>query len=323
MKKKANVFLALLLTMMLLCGCGASSFSVTETAVNAAAPSAAPAEPAAGEIAEWDSAEWGEVQSSAGTDTGGADSRLSSAKLIYTASICAETTDFDGCAADLETLVAQLSGYFESASVSNYGSGYRSASYKVRVPAEQFQPFCRKVGTFCHITYRDTSAENISEAYYDTESRLVTQQTKLERLQTLLRQAESMEDIITIESAISETELAIERLSGTLRQYDALVDYATVYVDLSEVYRLSNTEEPADSFTSRMGTAFASGWDGFVSALESFAIALAYGWMWLVVLAALFAGGVLLAKRSAARRRARLSQSAPQQKPEEKPDRPE
>ena len=49
--------------------------------------------------------------------------------------------------------------------------------------------------------------------YYDNEARLTTQRTKLERLQELLSKAEAMEDIITIESAISETELQIEYLT--------------------------------------------------------------------------------------------------------------
>ena len=52
--------------------------------------------------------------------------------------------------------------------------------------------------------------------------------------QNLLAQAENMKDIITIESAISDTELEIERLTGTLRQYDALVDYATSQAKLGE-----------------------------------------------------------------------------------------
>ena len=86
----------------------------------------------------------------------------------------------------------------------------------------------------------------------------MTQQTKLERLQNLLAQAENMEDIITIESAISDTELEIERLTGTLRQYDSLVDYSTVYITLQEVYQLSDVEEPATSFGSRISAAFAS-----------------------------------------------------------------
>lgn len=70
------------------------------------------------------------------------------------------------------------------------------------------------MGTLCHVTWQDDSAENISEQYYDTQSRLETAQIKLARLQELLKKAENMEDIITIESAISETEYEIERLSG-------------------------------------------------------------------------------------------------------------
>lgn len=140
----------------------------------------------------------------------------------------------------------------------------------------------------------------------------MTQQTKLERLQNLLAQAENMEDIITIESAISDTELEIEQLTGTLRHYDSLVDFSTVYITLQEVYQLSNVEEPATSFGSRVGTAFASGWRGFVSTLESLAVALAYGWVWLLLLAVIgAAAGRYFWKRH-------LRQTQPRE-PEKKP----
>ena len=120
----------------------------------------------------------------------------------------------------------------------------------------------------------------------------MTQQTKLERLQTLLSQAETMEDIITIESAISETELAIEQLTGTLRQYDSLVDYSTVTISLEEVYKLSNAEEPPTTFASRLGRAFAAGWNGFVDFLEAIVMILAYAWVPVLVLLAV--GGTVL-----------------------------
>ena len=125
----------------------------------------------------------------------------------------------------------------------------------------------------------------MTEAYYDTEGRLKTQQIKLERLQELLSRAEAMEDIITIESAISETEYQIESLSGTLRRYDALVDFATVSVNLQEVYKLSSVEEAPDSFSARMGSAFTAGWAAFAAGMENLAVGLAYSWMWLLVLA--------------------------------------
>ncbi|MEQ3172608.1 DUF4349 domain-containing protein [Dysosmobacter welbionis] len=307
MKRGFAWLLTLLALLGLLSGCGGGGdTTASDTASNSAATEGA--DDSGGSYGAWAEAEVAE--DSGGTAEDGASDRLENAKMIYTARMEVETTAFDTADADLRTLVEVLGGYFEQAAVHDYGSGYRSGDYKVRIPADQFQPFLDRVGTLCHVTYQEQTSENVSEAYYDAESRLATQRTKLERLQNLLAQAENMEDIITIESAISDTELEIERLTGTLRQYDALVDYATVHLSLQEVYQLSNVEEPATSFASRMGAAFASGWRGFVGALESLAVALAYGWVWLLLLAAVgTVAGRLLWKRRRRERQAASKES--------------
>lgn len=217
--KRGFAWLLTLLTLLgLLSGCGGGGDTTApDTASNSAATEEA--DDAGGSYGAWAEAEVAE--DSGGTAEDGASDRLENAKMIYTARMEVETTAFDTADADLRTLVEVLGGYFEQAAVHDYGSGYRSGDYKVRIPADQFQPFLDRVGTLCHVTYQEQTSENVSEAYYDAESRLATQRTKLERLQNLLAQAENMEDIITIESAISDTELEIERLTGTLRQYDA------------------------------------------------------------------------------------------------------
>ena len=244
--------------------------------------------------------------------------RLENAKMIYTARLEVETTDFPVCAAALEELAAELGGYLESASVNSYNSGYRTGYYTVRVPSKQFQPFLKTVGEIGHVVYQEKDSQNISESYYDTESRLTTQRTKLERLQALLAQAENMEDLITIESAIAETELAIEQLTGELRHYDALVDYATIEVSLSEVTRLSNVEEAPPGFGSRLGTAFAGGLDSFGDFVQNLAIALAYSWIWLLILAACVVLAVRGLRKRAAKRPPFGSYPPGEEKPHDK-----
>lgn len=132
-------------------------------------------------------------------------------------------------------------------------------------------------------------AQHQSGKYYGSllryGGRLKTQQVKLERLQTLLAQAKNMEDIITIESAISETEWNIENLSGTLRRYDSQVALSTITVNLQEVYKYSNTENVPESFGERIGSALTRGWSAFTDTVENILVALAYGWTWLVLLA--------------------------------------
>ena len=277
MKRGLAMLTALLLLLGLMSGCGGSDTSAATASDMVATEETADNGSYGGNMTA-------QMPESPAEDGSGED-RLRNAKMIYTADLSVETTAFDDAAASLRQMVEDLGGYFESASVYNHGGNYRSASYTIRVPAENFRNLLEQVGELCHVVRQEEGSDNSSEQYYDVESRLVTQQTKLERLQNLLAQAENMEDIITIESAISDTELEIEQLTGTLRHYDSLVDFSTVYITLQEVYQLSNVEEPATSFGSRVGTAFASGWRGFVSTLESLAVALAYGWVWLLLLA--------------------------------------
>jgi len=209
--------------------------------------------------------------------------KLKDVKMVYTANMDLQTLSFDKADSDISALVEEMGGYFEQRSISNRSSGYRYAEYTVRVPAEKFNDFCSQMGTLCHLVYKNESADNITESYYDTQSRLVTAQTKLERLQELLRRAESMEDIITIESAISETEWTIENLTGTLRTYDSLVGYSTIYMTLHEVYELSGQGQAPVTFGDRLGESFLDGLKSIGRTAQNFAVWLAYSWFWLLI----------------------------------------
>ena len=287
MKRGLAMLAALVLLVSLMSGCGGGGDTASSTTVS---EDMAATEEAAGSGSYGGNMMAQTPESAEGAD--GGEDRLQNAKMIYTADLTVETTAFDDAASSLRQMVEDMGGYFETASLYNRGGDYRSASYTIRVPADQFQNLLTQVGELCHVVRKEESGDNIGEEYYDVESRLVTQQTKLERLQTLLSQAETMEDIITIESAISDTELTIEQLTGTLRRYDSLVDYSTVNITLEEVYKLSNAEEPPTSFASRLGKAFAAGWNGFVDVLEALVMILAYAWVPVVLLLAV--GGAVL-----------------------------
>ncbi len=313
MKRGLALFLAALLTALALTACGGGGGYSGGSA--SSAPSASESQTAYDDSGDEWKAEVREFGFDAPAAAAGGspaepeatteeprEDRLASAKMVYTASIQAETQDYDACTAALEELVDRLGGYLEYASSDSRGDGSRSASYTVRVPAKEFRGFLKTVGEISHVTSQDQNAENISERYYDTESRLETQKTKMERLQTLLSKAENMEDIIDLENAISETEYQIEQLTGSLRHYDSLVDYATVDIRLREVLRLSTVEEAPPTFGSRLGNAFTDGLRGFGDFLQGLAIFLAYNWLWLLFLGLVLLAVVKLSKRAQARR---------------------
>ena len=318
MKRMGTRLLPVLLCALLTaCGGGSSSKSAASRPAdnNMVSTDSAPQAPAEGEYG-WalDGADTGMPEPSPEESGGGLPAGV---KIIYTADVDLETKEFDQASQALDEAVKELGGWFESRSLYQGGS-YRRLSCTIRVPAEQFEPLLERAGEAAHMVSRDAYSEDVSEAYYDSEARLTTQRTKLERLQTLLAQAATMEDIIALESALSETELQIEYLTGSLRRYDSLVGYSTVNLQLREVYRLSTDEETPMTFGERLGSAFSTGLQRGRDNMEELVIGLAANWMTLLLLAAVIAGGVLGLRRLGRRRRKAVP--PPQPAGEEKKD---
>ena len=213
-RQRAAGLTALLLALLVLSGCGGGS-DKSESSVaqntNGSMADIQPMEPAAApELGGgWDMVTTDEMPRDTPQALPGQE------KMIYTAELEMETREFDEAAAALDRIVEDLGGWYENRQL-NEGRRYRSLSGVVRVPVERLEELLDQAGEEAHVTGRYENREDVSEIYYDSEARLTTQRTKLERLQTLLGQAESMEDIIALESAISETELLIESLTGSL-----------------------------------------------------------------------------------------------------------
>lgn len=333
MKKKAFVLLTLILTLtMTFAACGGSGGKeiATDNMSMESAPQEAPSVPYAaaenGEIG-WDTLPTGPAPSpdmpagnDAGTDiyTGAPEN----AKIIYTAGLEMETKEFDQAVQSLTEAVTDMGGYFENRGI-NQGGRYRSLSCTVRVPVKNFSAFLDKAGEAAHVTYRHEDSEDVSEVYYDNEARLTTQRTKLERLQELLSKAEAMEDIITIESAISDTELQIEYLTGSLRKYDSQINYSTVNIELREVYRLSTDEETPLTFGDRLGSAFTMGFQRGLEGLEDFSISVARNWLSLLIWAVMIVVVILLLRKLSAKRKKAFTTPPLPEKPQEKTEDPE
>lgn len=209
---------------------------------------------------------------------------LANSKLIYSASIEMEATDFEAAQEGLRDLVSSLGGFFESTNHENYDT-IRTSYYVVRIPAEQYQAFIDSCSTWenCKVLRMSEQVEEIGAEYLETETILEMLQTKLERLGDLLEQAEQMEDIITIEGAITETEYQIRQYSGTLDYYDNLIDYSTINIDLTEVLDLTEDEEIF--FGARLIQNLRWGLENFVDGAEVLLLGVAYNLPGLIILA--------------------------------------
>ena len=227
--------------------------------------------------------------------------RSSGAKLIRRAELTIQTEDFDQAVQGLQRLTESCGGYFERSSV--YGGSYRDANarrsgeYVARIPAENYDRFLTASGDLGYVTQLTESSEDVGEQYYDTQSRLQTQRTKQERLLSLLEKAETMEDIISLENALSETEYQIEQYTSTLNRYDALIGFSTFTIYLNEVSKVTEEVGETASLGSRMAAGFRSSLEGLVSGSRELLVWISYNFVILAVLALAVAVGAVVGWR--------------------------
>ena len=223
------------------------------------------------------------------------------AKLIQRADYEVQTTDYPAAETALEALVERCGGYFEYQETS--GGGYyesaarRWGSFTIRVPKEQYDTFTGSVGGVGHVVSQSGSAEDVGQTYYDIELRLQTQRTKQERLLALLEKAATMEDIISLENALSETEYQIEQYTSDLKRYDSLIDFATIELRLTEVARISDEPGEVAPLGTRVASAFGEGLHSFGDGLGNLAVWLAYHAVGVAALLAVLMGAGLAVRR--------------------------
>ena len=192
--------------------------------------------------------------------------------------------------------MAEAGGYFQSAQVEGGSlrdqNAARYGNYVIRLPEENFSAFLDQSGALGYVVRRSESSENVSQAYYDTETRLAAQRTKQERLLALLAQADTMESIIELENALSETEYEIQSLTTDLEHYDDLIDYATVDLYLAEVLSLSQTPGETAGLGERMAAGLSASAAGLVQGVQDLLVWLSYH-LFLVIVVLGAAGGGL------------------------------
>lgn len=215
------------------------------------------------------------------------------AKIVYSASLSVETEHFEDSMAAIEAATKKYGGYFENMDMNNSQHSYRNADYLIRIPSAQFEVFLKDTEGFGTVVSSNKNAADISDSYYDTESRLNTAKAKLARLQELLASAQNMSDIITLENEIANVQHDIDALSGKLKSMDSEVDYAMVTIDLREVYKTSGDEKPM-TFGERISKAFSGGMSGFGEFLEDLAVFLAGSWLWILIILAVIAAAIII-----------------------------
>lgn len=327
MKRVAALFLAVLLLMGCLAGCGNSSKNAASSM----------------DMADPESSYNSTTESSGSTGNGGTNETDDAGtsgliatntegsladKIIYSLQADLETTDFDKTLEDIVTMTENCGGFLESSNVSGnsyaqkyYGyASYRSAQFILRIPKESFQTVRDGLSQLGNVTSLNTGAENITEQYTDAQARLDTYQVEESRLLAMLEKADTVEDMIAIESRLSDVRYNIESITSTLKNWDNQVNYSTVTLYVSEVEELTEQVATQRTYWQQIG-------DGLVSSMKSVGrffknlfkgIVIALPVILIVVIIAAIIVAVIL--RLVKKKKAQIHQNAQEKEPEDGSD---
>lgn len=299
-KNRGKVLLAVLAAGLLTAGCGSASgdkAAYAETASEAAYDNSA----------AYDS---GDIYSSAQgavsaepeeeieyEEGGGEDSVYSTQrKLIKNVNLQVETESFDDLLATVEEKTQKAGGYIEQSYTYNgsnyYGGGRRNASLTIRIPAEKLNEFLSSVAEVSNVISRNESVADVTLQYVDMESHKKALQAEQDRLLELLEKAETIEDIISLESRLSEVRYQIESMESQLRTMDNQVSYSTVELYIEEVEKLTPVKEQTAG--QKISAGFSRSLHNIGNGLANFGIGLIISLPYLVLLAVIILLVVLL-----------------------------
>jgi len=144
-------------------------------------------------------------------------------KLIKSASI---NVRVENLAAADDSVTAMLKKY--DAYAASTGIDENSHYYSLRVPAIFYDFFLAETGSLGRLINRHESTEDVTLRYYDLEGRLATKKELLKTYQAYLGKAKTIEEILSVESRISELQYDIDGTGKQLRNLADRVDYATI-----------------------------------------------------------------------------------------------
>ena len=241
-----RMLVCVLLSVILLTGCGASGNSATDRKAESYSSYDYSTDAAVTEeyISEgnYSGGEGGNYE-----DTS-AGQLLSDRKLIRNVNMDVETREYDLLMSTLERQVTELGGYVENMNSYN-GSIYsgrkstRSAELTIRIPQNKLDGFINAVSDAANVVRKSENVSDVTLTYVDLESNRDALKIEQTRLLELLEQASSLEDILTIEDRLTTVRYRLESMESQLRTMDNQVNYSTVYLNISEVEELTPVEE--------------------------------------------------------------------------------
>ncbi len=148
-------------------------------------------------------------------------------KLIRTGNVSLEVKTVSDAEEKIASWAKGLGGYVTNANIWENG-----ANFTVRIPSTRFDDAMAQAGDFGRVTERSVNSQDVSDNYYDLESRLKTKYILRDKLSGYLSQAKDIKDLLEIERQLNQVLEEIDSTESRFKRLAGQVDYSTIYINM-------------------------------------------------------------------------------------------
>lgn len=153
--------------------------------------------------------------------------------IAYKASLDVRVRDVGAGSSRADGIVTAAGGYVERQQADGERPSSASTTTTYRVPAAKYRSVLKQLTGLGTRLSLSQQANNVTEDVADVGARVKSAQASLDRLRTLMKHATDVQDVLSIETQVSQRESELEALQARQRSLDKQVRYATVTLALS------------------------------------------------------------------------------------------
>lgn len=154
-------------------------------------------------------------------------------KIISTAHLQLEVDNVPFTVNKITNITQQQGGFISGSSVSGYEER-KNGQVTVRVPQKNFYAAVEQIEALGIVKSKDLQGQDVTEEYIDINARLGNLKKQEERLQEILKMANTVKDVLEIERELNRVRGEIESLTAKLNYFDKSIEMSTIIVNVNE-----------------------------------------------------------------------------------------
>lgn len=156
-------------------------------------------------------------------------------KIIKTGYLDLQVNDVSESVSKISTYTNGNGGFVQDSDISEREDGTHFGNMTVRLPSETFDAAMDEIASYATLVQtRSSQGQDVTEQYTDLEARLGNAQAQEQEYLKILKQATSVEDILSVQQYLGQVRQEIESYQGQVKYLSNQTSYSTITIGLSE-----------------------------------------------------------------------------------------